>query len=189
MGCSATENDQTVGYVALVAYIPDPLARFLDDLRIELTPSSKPRAHVTILPPRPHDDVVDETIVRLASDARSFQPFRVEIGAVEVFAASNVVYLGLAAGAGEFSCLYGALNRGSLEFRESFPYHPHVTLAQDIQPGATQSLAALARKRWADYQGPCDFVVDHLSFVEHSAPALWVDLATIGLGAFEAVSR
>jgi len=38
---------------ALVSYIPEPLAGFLDRLRQELVPDCFLRAHVTILPPRP----------------------------------------------------------------------------------------------------------------------------------------
>src|SRR5450756_2278998 len=38
---------------ALVIYIPDPLGRFLDDLRRGLVPECNPHAHVSVLPPRP----------------------------------------------------------------------------------------------------------------------------------------
>jgi hypothetical protein len=38
---------------ALVIYIGDPLGRFLDDLRRELSPQCNPHAHVSVLPPRP----------------------------------------------------------------------------------------------------------------------------------------
>src|SRR5260370_8334446 len=38
---------------ALVIYIPDPLGRFLDDLRRELALGCNPHAHVSVLPPRP----------------------------------------------------------------------------------------------------------------------------------------
>ena len=55
-------EEQTLSQFALVAYIPDPLGRFLDDLRVELTPDCKPRAHVTILPPRPLCDDLSSTI-------------------------------------------------------------------------------------------------------------------------------
>ena len=37
---------------ALVIYIPDPLGRFLDDLRRELAPDCVPHAHVSVLPPQ-----------------------------------------------------------------------------------------------------------------------------------------
>src|SRR5579863_10541663 len=95
---------QTVGQFALVAYIPDPLARFLDDLRRELTPGSKPRAHVTILPPRPLQSDLSDTLRQITEDIKGMAPFRVELGEIEIFDASYVIYLGL--------------NRGTRELRQ-----------------------------------------------------------------------
>ncbi len=76
---------QTVGQFALVAYIPDPLARFLDDLRLELTPGSKPHAHVTILPPRPLDGDLGGTLRQIAEDIKGAAPFRIELAEIENF--------------------------------------------------------------------------------------------------------
>ena len=45
--------EQRLNVFALVIYIPDPLGRFLDDLRRELVPGCNPHAHVSVLPPRP----------------------------------------------------------------------------------------------------------------------------------------
>ena len=45
--------EQRLNIYALVIYVPAPLGRFLDDLRRELVPTYKPRAHVSVLPPRP----------------------------------------------------------------------------------------------------------------------------------------
>ena len=78
-GQSAGEA-QTVSQFALVTYIPDPLGRFLDDLRLELTPGCNPHAHVTILPPRPLHADLKETIRQIADDVRVGAPFRIELG-------------------------------------------------------------------------------------------------------------
>ncbi len=185
----------TTGQFALVAYIPDPLARFLDDLRIELTPGSKPRAHVTILPPRPVSmpdqgeamiqpviqPVIEAAIGCLAATGRAFRPFRIEIGDIGIFAASQVVYLGLARGNEDLACLYRALNCGSLQFSESFPYHPHVTIAQHIESDDALEIATRARESWWNYAGPRGFTVERLSFVQNVAPSVWIDIATIEL--------
>jgi 2'-5' RNA ligase len=171
----------TLGQFALVSYIPDPLATFLDGLRIELTPLARPRAHVTVLPPRPHDHDLAETIERLRIESKPFHAFQVEMGQIEIFAASHVVYLGFSHGADELTTLYRALNRGSLQYTENFPYHPHVTLAQNIDPAEADRLAAVARDRWRHYDGPPGFTIDHLSFVQHVAPHVWVDVATLSL--------
>src|ERR1700742_4301168 len=90
-GCRSIKD--TLGQFALVSYIPDPLARFLDDLRIELTPDCKPRAHVTILPPRPLAGELKDAVRQIATDTKGMSPFRVRLGKIEVFDKSHVVYL------------------------------------------------------------------------------------------------
>lgn len=174
-------EDPTLGRFALVCYIPDPLARFLDELSLELTPDCNPRAHVTILPPRPLYHRLKDTIERITEESRGYPVFRIETGEVEIFETSNVVYLSLARGREELRALYRALNQGPLEFRESFPYHPHITIAQDPEPAEAARIAAAARERWSGYRGPRGFAVSALSFVQHVAPSVWTDVATLAL--------
>jgi 2'-5' RNA ligase len=173
-----------LGQFALVSYIPDPLARFLDDLRMELTPRCNPRAHVTILPPRPLPSDVDvkDTVHLLVEECRNLPPFRVEPGDIRVFEESSVVYLDIARGMGELREFYRALNRGPLAFKESFPYHPHITIAQNIPPDQAPRLSAAAREKWAEYRGPRGFIIAALSFVQHVAPSIWTDVATVQVG-------
>jgi 2'-5' RNA ligase len=175
-------EEQTISQFALVAYIPDPLGRFLDDLRIELTPASKPHAHVTILPPRPLCVDLADTIRQIADDLRGASPFRIELGEIEIFETSQVVYLGLAHGATELRQLYGTLNCGCLKYNESFPYHPHITIGQNIPLGDAARLALIAKDKWTQYQGPRGFDVSALSFVQHVAPSIWADIAELPLG-------
>src|SRR5712664_122234 len=83
---------------ALVTYLSGPLAGFLDELRHDFGPDSRAKAHVTVLPPRPLASSVphvmaagnawDELKIRL----QDFQPFRVEIGEIEVFPETQVIY-------------------------------------------------------------------------------------------------
>jgi 2'-5' RNA ligase len=173
---------QTLSQFALVAYIPDPLGRFLDDLRVELTPDSKPRAHVTILPPRPLYDDLADAIRRLADDLKCGAPFRIELGDIEIFEASQVIYLGLSRGVTELRRLYGVLNCGCLQYNENFPYHPHITIAQNIPLGDAPRLALIAKEKWKQYEGPRGFDVSVLSFVQHVAPWIWADVAALPLG-------
>src|SRR6266568_5040450 len=97
----------TLGQFALVSYIPVPLARFLDDLRLELSPGCKPRAHVTVLPPRPLFHDLKETVELIADETRGVSPFWVELGAVQMFEITNVVYIGLIRGSDQLRELYG----------------------------------------------------------------------------------
>src|SRR5436305_854013 len=89
---------RTLGQFALVSYIPDPLGRFLDDLRRKLTPSSDPRAHVTVLPPRPLKAEIAESVRSLAVECQSATPFEVALGDIQVFPKTNVLYLSIARG-------------------------------------------------------------------------------------------
>jgi len=181
-GGQSSAEELTLSQFALVSYIADPLARFLDDLRTELTPGCKPHAHVTILPPRPlHDDLAD-TVRKIAEDIKGVAPFRIELGEIEIFVASNVIYLGLARGAQELRQLYRALNCGCLEYAEPFPYHPHITIAQNILSENAAEMVLIAKERWANYRGPRDFTVSVLSFVQHVAPSIWTDVAALPLG-------
>jgi 2'-5' RNA ligase len=175
-------EELTLSQFALVSYIADPLAHFLDDLRVELTPDCNPHAHVTILPPRPLYDDLTDTVQKIAEDIRGVAPFRIELGEIEIFDGSNVVYLGLTRGTDELRELYGALNCGCLKYAEPFPYHPHITIAQNTQPEQVTDMALIARERWANYPGPREFTVSVLSLVQHVAPSIWTDVAALPLG-------
>jgi 2'-5' RNA ligase len=187
MPCSDGEQPgcglKTLGWFALVSYIPDPLATFLDDLRRELTPGCRPKAHVTVLPPRPHHHDLEDTVRQITGACRNVRPFRVELCDMEIFEASQVVYLGLREGAKPLQDLYRTLNSGPLAYRECFPYHPHITIAQDLPGGGdAAAVAVMANEKWAGYKGACGFEVSSLSFVQHVAPAIWMDVAVVPLG-------
>jgi len=173
MSCSA----ETLGCFALVSYIPEPLAGFLDRLRLELVPASRPRAHVTILPPRPYHGELKAAINRIREEARCLTPFIVELCDVEIFPESNVVYLSIRHGAAQLKAIYCELNKGGLAFREPFIYHPHITLAQNIDRAEALKLAAIARERWKAWDGPRGFPINLLLFVQHVAPDIWADVS------------
>jgi 2'-5' RNA ligase len=180
---------RTLNQFALVSYLPDPLAGFLDRLRLDLTPDCRPRAHVTILPPRPVTAEIKETIDRLAEEGRLFPPFEVRLGSIEIFPDSDVVYISLARGERELHALHENLNAGQLEYDGPFPYHPHITIAQDITPEQVGPLAQIARDRWAEYSGSRNFWVERLTFVQNVAPGTWVDVAQIPLAVPVAAGR
>jgi 2'-5' RNA ligase len=158
------------------------LAAFLDDLRAELKPGCMLRAHVTVLPPRPLQLNVDESVRALAAESRDCQPFRVELGDIAIFDKSNVVYLSLRRGEHELHALHENLNSGQLEYDGPFPYHPHITLAQDLTYDEALACAHVARCRWAGWDGPRGFNVEELAFVKSAEPGAWRDLARIELG-------
>jgi len=174
--------ESTAGHFALVAYIPEPLARFLDELRVELTPDCNPHAHVTILPPRPIFEDLKDTVAQLTVDMRGSTPFRTELGDVEIFTKSSVIYIALRSGEKELRQLYCALNNGCVEYRENYPYHPHITIGQNLEPGEVEKKAAIAQAKWTAWTGPRGFTVSTLSFVQQVADGIWADVAALPLG-------
>src|SRR5689334_2950830 len=101
MGYDGNGPGDRLNVFALVIYIPDPLAKFLDDLRVELVPGCVPHAHVSVLPPRPisvHPQLACEYADEVAA---RFDPFRIELSKLSVFEATDVIYLELSRGTEE----------------------------------------------------------------------------------------
>ncbi len=167
---------------ALVCYIPDPLAGFLDRLRQELVPNCFLRAHVTILPPRPICTSPEEAWKVVQAMAPSFRPFEIELNHIEVFPVSDVIYIGISAGQKELEEMHAALNMDGLCYTESFPYSPHVTLAQDLQSDEVDELARVARIRWSEFSFPKKFPVNEVLFVQNTRRNQWIDLGQSKLG-------
>lgn len=166
---------------AMVIYFPDPLAAFLDELRLELVAGCLPHAHVTVLPPRPLADV-EGGLAEARILVPEFPPFEVEAGEVEVFPQTGVIYIGLRRGGDELRSMHEAMNTGRLAFNEPYVYHPHITLAQEFPVADLPRLEALARERWQAYSGPRSFQAETVEFVQNTAQKCWLDLATFSLG-------
>ena len=175
--------EERLNVFALVIYIPDPLGRFLDELRQGLVPSYNPHAHVSVLPPRPL--TVDWSVAagQVRSLTGAWAPFEIELTDIGIFPLTDVIYIQLGAGAAELSRIHTAMNSGSLGFHEPFPYHPHVTLAQEIPAGEVDSVCETAVERWRDYRGPRTFRADRAVFVQNTLQNCWIDLAEYSLGA------
>jgi 2'-5' RNA ligase len=180
MGCSQNGYVRINQY-ALVSYIPDPLGHVLDDLRLKLVPECRPHAHVTVLPPRPITAPVGVAENELREAAAQFQPFEVKLGNVELFAASEVIYIEVERGGVELRQMYRELNRGAVRFKEPYEFHPHITLAQNLPHERVQEIFSKAQKRWNEWDGKKSFPVEELSFVQNTAENVWIDLAHLRL--------
>jgi 2'-5' RNA ligase len=175
-GCNGVGN--AINSFALISYLPEPMAGFLDSLRCELVPRCQAKTHVTILPPRPLASGVPEDAWSDLNDSLNlFPPFRVELTSVEVFAGTNVIYISIGAGFRELEQMHAALNQGPLQFDEPYKYHPHVTLAQQLSAEQVEAAAALARRRWREFPYSRSFTVDRLTFVQNTEENRWADLA------------
>jgi hypothetical protein len=171
-----------VNQFALVIYIPSPLGRFVDDLRLELAPDCRPHAHVSVLPPRHVSAPWPAVAEGLRHVASKLAPFEVEAGSVASFPVTDVIYLETGRGTRDLHHLHNRLGRGQLEFKEPFPYHPHITVAQEIPEDRVREAYEVAVRRWQEYTGPRTFLAEQLTFVQNTAQDCWVDLAQLDLG-------
>ena len=167
---------------ALVNYIPEPLAGFLDSLRTELVPDCFLRAHVTILPPRPILAPPEKAWIELREAALGLHPIDIELDRVEVFPVSDVIYIAIGRGGEQLKHMHDVFNAGPLIYKEPFPFHPHITLAQGLTPDQVDELSEVARRRWREYKGGRTVRVATITFVQNTKWHGWVDLAETVLG-------
>jgi 2'-5' RNA ligase len=173
-GCEG--QGSKVNSFALVSYLPDPLASFLNTLRNDLVSQCHSRAHVTVLPPRPLLCTAGAAWDQLQQRLQEVHPFRIELGEIKVFPVTDVIYLSVDIGELELQMLHTTLNVGKLAFDEPFTYHPHLTLAQEITCDKLAAATQLATRRWRDFAHSRSFMVEQLTFVQNTLDNCWMDL-------------
>jgi 2'-5' RNA ligase len=183
-------RETRINSFALVSYLPGSLAELLDEIRHDFAPESRAKAHVTILPPRPliefpskpagtaAAEAMDELRVRL----QEFPPFKVALGEIEIFEGTQVIYVSIQNGFAELERMHSALNAGRVAFQEPYPYHPHVTIAQELAPEDVHNAAQFARWRWSEFKHSRSVWIDRLTFVQNTLENCWTDLAMLNLG-------
>lgn len=103
--------------------------------------------HVTLLPPTALPDEalpgVEEHLRRVAAGER---PFRIRLRGSGTFRpVSPVVFVTLAQGIGDCERVEAKVRSGPLQRALSFPYHPHVTVAHELdEPALDRAFEALA---------------------------------------------
>ncbi len=90
--------------------------------------------HVTLLPPTPvPSDSMDAIEQHLTDTAAGHRPFVMHLAGTGTFRpTSPVVFIQVATGVSDCELLEREIRRGPLARELEFPYHPHVTVAQDI---------------------------------------------------------
>jgi 2'-5' RNA ligase len=144
----------------------DPMARFIPSHVTLLGPTDVP---VTMLP------AIEE---HLSSVAAGHNSFPVQLRGTGTFRPiTAVVFVAVAAGISEFELLAAAVRDGPLARELHFPYHPHVTVAHDIDSVALdrafEDLAGFAAR----------FTVDHFTLYVHGADGHWRPYRDFPLGA------
>ncbi len=166
---------------ALVAYIPDPLGAFLDDLSRSLVPGCQTHAHVTILPPRHINGVVEDALDVLARETRTIAPFELQVSEIKIFDVTSVIYASVGLGRDRVIELHKKLNVDALYSEERFAFHPHVTLVIDSEHADIHALAGEARRRWSEFPKSRRFLVESFHFVHNVALNDWEEIAVYDL--------
>nr|WP_031498548.1 2'-5' RNA ligase family protein [Bryobacter aggregatus] len=154
---------------------------FLDQMRRDLVPDCKARSHISLLPPRALRVPAAVAEAQIQQMSLSSQPFVVKIGDVSVFRRTSVIYLELEAGQAQLEQLHHKLSCEALEFDEPYPFHPHVTLAQNFELCTVAERLEAARERWKAYTGSREFLLDRVVFVQNSSTNCWTDLRSFDL--------
>jgi len=166
--------------VGVAIAVPDPWGSQLQDYRTAL---GDDRAggiptHVTLAPPLQVDrDAVPLVERHLARVSTGAGPFGIHLRGTGTFRpVSPVVFVTVVEGISACEQLALAVQHGPLDTDPTFPYHPHVTIAHDLDdPALDQAFEDLA-----DFE--CDFLVDRFSLYVHDPDVGWVPTRDFRLG-------
>ena len=157
--------------IGVAVAVPDPWGRQLQDYRAGLgDPSAEGiPTHITLVPPTEIDDTsvadVEKHLEEVAAEVTSY---RVHLRGTGTFRPlSPVVFVVVVEGISACEQLAFSIRRGPLAAELQFPYHPHVTIAQDLDEGCLDK----AFDDLASFE--CRFTVDHFSLYVHEHPAGW----------------
>ena len=169
---------------ALVAYLKNPAGEFVESLRRELHPDLPHlAAHLTILPPRPLQGTENAALQVLERICGEEEPFEVTLGCVENFIPiTPTVFIRIDGAASHMRELHCKLNTAELQFKEEWPYIPHLTIVKMGSQQAAQAAFEIARQRWEAYSGSRRILLEKLTFVREDSQNCWVDLAPVQLG-------
>lgn len=169
---------------ALVAYLKSQAGEFVENLRRELHPDLPHlAAHLTILPPRPLCGSESAALQVLDQICGEEEPFEVTLGCVETFIpVTPTVFIRVEAAAPRMSDLHRRLNTAELQFKEEWPYIPHLTIVKMGSEAPARAAYEIARERWERYTDSRRILLERLTFVREESPNCWVDLAPIQLG-------
>jgi 2'-5' RNA ligase len=121
------------------------------------------------MPPFEVDDAqLPELEKHLAEAAASRPPFRIHLRGTGTFRpVSPVVFVTVVRGISSCEQLAFAVRSGPLATDLAFPYHPHVTVAHDLE----DPLLDRAFEELADFE--CQFDADHFLLYVHDAEVGW----------------
>lgn len=165
--------------IGVAIAIPAPYSEVLTRARVE---SGDPEAlaiapHITLLPPTAVEpDGLDGVRQHLREVAAGSGPFVVALDGTGTFRPiSPVVFVNVTEGGEGCAELSRAVNSGPLAQPLRFPYHPHVTIAHDLDEAALDAAGAAH----ADFRAR--FPVAELALYEYGDDGVWREVETFAL--------
>ena len=159
--------------------IPEPwsvqLQRFREAIDDPMASHIPP--HITLVPPVDlAPAVAAEVLHHLERAAGSVEPFDVHLRGTGTFRPlSPVVFIALAEGISGCEQLERTVRSGPLGVDLTYPYHPHVTVAHDVD----EAVLDRAFTELADFEAR--FTVDSFMLYVHDDSAGWVPTRTFDL--------
>ncbi|MQA25349.1 MAG: 2'-5' RNA ligase family protein [Micromonosporaceae bacterium] len=167
--------DGAVRTIGVAVPIPEPWGSCLNEQRAA---SGDPQAgyipaHLTLLGPT---DLVEERLPEidkhLAKLAGEHAPFTLHLRGTGTFRPINdVVFIAVVAGISECERLEQRIRTGPLERELRFPYHPHVTVAHDVDGRIGDARLDVVFDDLADFEARFD--VDSFTLFEHGSDGRW----------------
>ncbi|WP_245666898.1 MULTISPECIES: 2'-5' RNA ligase family protein [Micromonospora] len=177
-GDAARDGGDTI-QIGIAVDVPEPWGGQLTRRRISAGDPQAVPAHVTLLGPTEIPvralPAVEEHLARVAA---THLPFTLHLRGTGTFRpVTQVVFVAVAAGISECELLAAAINSAPELRREArFPYHPHVTVAQDVPPEVLDK----AYEDLADFSAL--FEVDAFTLFSHSGATRWQPRRDFRLG-------
>ncbi len=116
--------------------VPDPFGTDLQDYRVALGDESARQipTHITLVPPLAYPRAeIDQVVGHLRGVAARQRPFEVHLRGTGTFRpVSPVVFVAVAEGISSCEVLAADVRSGPLGVSARFPYHPHVTVAHEL---------------------------------------------------------
>jgi 2'-5' RNA ligase/GNAT superfamily N-acetyltransferase len=167
--------------------LPSPVAEEVDGLRRAVGDRSLGRipAHLTLVPPvNVRDELVADALSVLRAAAAAARPFTIGLGPPATFLPDNpVLYLAVPVGAPRVHALRDAVFRRPLARELTWPFVPHVTLADGVDP----SRAEAALSTLADYRA--DARVEAVHLLREGPGRVWSPISEARLGGVAVVGR
>ena len=157
--------------IGVAIAVPDPWGARLQAYRQSLgDPSAQGiPTHITLMPPFEVDQAqLPEVEKHLAEAAESRPSFRIHLRGTGTFRpVSPVVFVTVVRGISSCEQLAFAIRSGPLATELMFPYHPHVTVAHDLEDETLDQ----AFDELSGFE--CEFEADHFLLYVHDAKVGW----------------